>query len=100
MRSITLISAMILIPQNNYSELEEDTTTLSITTQNKNQELQELISKRMFQMMLRMFSQNLEKSAVKEESELVNFSEISINLDQDISLKLNSELDLIWEELF
>jgi len=100
MRSITLISAMILIPQNNYSELEEDTTTLSITTQNKNQELQELISKRMFQMMLRMFSQNLEKSAVKEESELVNFSEISINLDPDISLKLNSELDLIWEELF
>ena len=100
MRSITLISVMILIPQNNYSELEEDTTTLSITTQNKNQELQELISKRMFQMMLRMFSQNLEKSAVKEESELVNFSEISINLDPDISLKLNSELDLIWEELF
>jgi hypothetical protein len=100
MRSITLISAMILIPQNNYSELEEDTTTLSITTQNKNQELQELISQRMFQMMLRMFSQNLEKSAVKEELELVNFSEISINLDPDISLKLNSELDLIWEELF
>jgi hypothetical protein len=100
MRSITLISAMILIPQNNYSELEEDTTTLSITTQNKNQELQELISIRMFQMMLRMFSQNLEKSAVKEELELVNFSEISINLDPDISLKLNSELDLIWEELF
>lgn len=91
---------MILILQNNYSELEEDTTTLSITTQNKNQELQELISKRMFQMMLRMFLQNLEKSAVKEELELVNSSEILINLDPDILLKLNSELDLTWEESF
>jgi hypothetical protein len=37
---------------------------------------------------------------VKEESELVNSSEISINLDPDISLKLNSELDLTWEESF
>jgi hypothetical protein len=100
MRLITLISAMTLIHQNNYSELEEDTTTHLITTQNKNQESQELISKRMFLMMLKMFLPSLEKSAVKEESELVNSSEILINLDLDISLKLNSELVLIWEELF
>lgn len=100
MKLITLISAMTLTPQNNCSVLEEDTITHSTTTQNKNQELQELISKRMFQMMLRMFLQNLEKSAVKEELELVNSSEILINLDPDILLKLNSELDLTWEESF
>jgi len=34
----------------------------------------------------------LRKISVKEESELVNSSEILISLDLDISLKLNSEL--------
>jgi hypothetical protein len=51
-------------------------------------------------MTLRMFLPNLEKYAVKEELELVNSSEISINSDLDISLKLNSELVSTWEELF
>jgi hypothetical protein len=95
-----LIPATISKDQSDYSESEEDTTTHSIITQNKNQELQELISKRMFQMTLRMFLPNLEKYAVKEELELVNSSEISINSDLDISLKLNSELVSTWEELF
>jgi hypothetical protein len=72
--------------------LEEDTITHSITTQNKNQELQELISKKTCQMMLKMFLLNLEKFAVREELELVNSSEILINLDLDISLNHNSEL--------
>jgi hypothetical protein len=92
MKSITLISAMTLTPQNNYSVLEEDTITHLITIQNKNQELQELISKKTCQMMLRMFLQNLEKFVAKEESELVNSSEILINLDLDISLNHNLEL--------
>jgi hypothetical protein len=43
-------------------------------------------------MMLRMFLQNLEKFVAKEESELVNSSEILINLDLDISLNHNLEL--------
>jgi hypothetical protein len=72
--------------------LEEDTITHLITIQNKNQELQELISKKTCQMMLRMFLQNLEKFVAKEESELVNSSEILINLDLDISLNHNLEL--------
>ena len=92
MKLITLISAMTLTLQNNYSVLEEDTITHSITTQNKNQELQELISKKTCQMMLKMFLLNLEKFAVREELELVNSSEILINLDLDISLNHNSEL--------
>jgi hypothetical protein len=92
MKLITLISAMTSTPQNNYSVLEEDTITHSITTQNKNQELQELISKKTCQMMLKMFLLNLEKFAVREELELVNSSEILINLDLDISLNHNSEL--------
>ena len=92
MKLITLISAMTLTPQNNCSVLEEDTITHSTTTQNKNQELQELISRKTFQMTLKMFLQNSEKFVVKEESELVNSSEISINLDLDISLNHNSEL--------
>jgi hypothetical protein len=83
---------MTSTPQNNYSVLEEDTITHSITTQNKNQELQELISKKTCQMMLKMFLLNLEKFAVREELELVNSSEILINLDLDISLNHNSEL--------
>ena len=92
MKLITLISAMTLTPQNNCSVLEEDTITHSTTTQNKNQELQELISRKTFQMTLKMFLQNSEKFVAKEESELVNSSEISINLDLDISLNHNSEL--------
>jgi hypothetical protein len=92
MKLITLISAMTSTRQNNYSVLEEDTITHSITTQNKNQELQELISKKTCQMMLKMFLLNLEKFAVREELELVNSSEILINLDLDISLNHNSEL--------
>jgi hypothetical protein len=43
-------------------------------------------------MMLKMFLLNLEKFAVREELELVNSSEILINLDLDISLNHNSEL--------
>jgi len=92
MKLITLISAMTLIPLNNYSVSEEDITTHLITIQNKNQELLVLISKKIFQMTLRMFLQNSEKSAVKEELESVNSSEILINLDQDLSQKHNSEL--------
>jgi hypothetical protein len=72
---------------------EEDTTTPLITTQNKNQELQELISKKTSQMMLKMFLQNSEKHAAREELESVNSAEISTNSDPDISLKPNSELD-------
>jgi len=58
MKLITLISAMTLIPLNSYSVSEEDIITHLITIQNRNQELLVLISRKTFQMTLRMFLQN------------------------------------------
>ena len=100
MKLITSISAMILTHQNNSLALAEDTTTLSTTKKNKNQELQVLISRKTFQTMSKMFLPNSENTAVNKESELASSSEISINSDPDISLKPSSELDLTWEELY
>ena len=83
---------MILIHQNNYLVSEEDIITHLTIMQNKNQESQVLILRKMFQTMLRTSLLNSENTAVNKESESPNFSEISINLDQDISLKLNLSL--------
>ena len=93
MKLTTSISAMMLIHPNNFSVSEEDITIHLNIIQRTDQELQELILRRMFQMMLKIFLLSSDNNAKSKELELVNFSETSISLEVDLSLKPNLELD-------